>query len=246
MLAEESLDGNLMYNTPPPGRTLQPDSRSILSDKSAPEALPEARTMDEDQLRPNGILDRFRDWLDQAQEEGLANNCLADGAEPPVEVGLVDLIREFTAVRHVVKLQTKSVRGLDEQLVAAIAAMQGAGRHFRAVEPKEAERPDRRPFRFSKPWPIWTNRLAAAHWRQKQPAGGSKVRRAISCDSSPARLPLSLHGNAGSAAVASGSGSIMQIPASVPDADRRFAAGRLCDGRANGSIEAWRTKVYLA
>ena len=61
------------------------------------------------------------------------------GERAASELGLVDLVREFTALRHEVKLQTKSGRGLEEQTAAAIAAMEEAGRQFRAVEPQEAE-----------------------------------------------------------------------------------------------------------
>lgn len=94
------------------------------------------------------LLDRFRTWLEQVREESrtvaTAPPPQPDGqgsaAEDAVsEFGLVDLVREFTALRHEVKLQTKSSRGLEEQTAAAIAAIEEAARHFRAVEPQEAE-----------------------------------------------------------------------------------------------------------
>ena len=98
----------------------------------------------------DALLARFRTWLGQAREESqtLETNPSrpeADGAADDTAenresgFGLVDLVREFTALRHEVKLQTKSGRGLEERATAAIAAMEEAGRCFRAVEPREAE-----------------------------------------------------------------------------------------------------------
>ena len=98
----------------------------------------------------DALLERFRVWLDEVREE---SHALATSPPPPgsdgdgrteadgaaSELGLVDLAREFTALRHEVKLQTKSGRGLEEQTAAAIAAMEEAGRQFRAVAPQEAE-----------------------------------------------------------------------------------------------------------
>ncbi len=96
------------------------------------------------------LLKRFRDWLDETRAESRApgaslspreSNGEAGAANdvPADELGLVDLAREFTALRHEVKLQTKSGRGLEEQTAAAIAAMEEASRQFRAVAPQEAE-----------------------------------------------------------------------------------------------------------
>jgi molecular chaperone GrpE len=92
------------------------------------------------------MLDKFRDWLAETRAETEAASHAAEPAGAEEEFGLGDLVREYTALRHEVKLQTKSARGLDEQMVAAISAVEGAGaalaeagRQFRAVEPKEAE-----------------------------------------------------------------------------------------------------------
>jgi molecular chaperone GrpE len=93
------------------------------------------------------MLDRFRGWLDQTRDESRAATlAVAEPAAAADEFGLVDLAREFTALRHEVKLQTKSARGLDEQmagaldaLAAADSALEEAGRQFHAVAPKEAE-----------------------------------------------------------------------------------------------------------
>ncbi len=98
----------------------------------------------------DALLERFRSWLGQVREESqaaatnpspLGSNgeaqTASDGAAS--ELGLIDLAREFTALRHEVKLQTKSGRGLEEQTAAAVAAMEEASRQFRAVQPQEAE-----------------------------------------------------------------------------------------------------------
>jgi molecular chaperone GrpE len=94
----------------------------------------------------DALLERFRAWLDQVREE--SRMAPTEPPQPPSDgaaegaasdLGLVDLVGEFTALRHEVKLQTKSSRGLEEQTAAAIAAMEEAGRQFRAVGPQEAE-----------------------------------------------------------------------------------------------------------
>ncbi len=93
------------------------------------------------------MLAGLRDWLVQTREESQAAiGAQAEVAAAVDQFGLIDLVREFTALRHEVKLQTKSARGLDEQVAEAIAALaaagsdlEDAGRQFRAVEPKEAE-----------------------------------------------------------------------------------------------------------
>lgn len=89
------------------------------------------------------ILDRFRDWLADARaevetEEGHESAFNSD-PEPPPEIGLIDLVEEFTALRHELKLQTKSGRGLIEQTESSVAALRQAIDHFRSVEPKEAQ-----------------------------------------------------------------------------------------------------------
>jgi molecular chaperone GrpE len=93
------------------------------------------------------LLERFRGWLDLTREETeAAIGGMAQAVGERDAFGLVELVREFTALRHEVKLQTKSARGLDEQAAAAISALDSAGtsleeagRQFRAVKPKEAE-----------------------------------------------------------------------------------------------------------
>jgi molecular chaperone GrpE len=89
------------------------------------------------------LLDRFRRWLEAARIEadapgadGLGAFAGPDGTGP--EFGLVHLVEDFTALRHELKLQTKSGRALLEQAESMVAALRQAIEHFRSVEPKEA------------------------------------------------------------------------------------------------------------
>ena len=59
--------------------------------------------------------------------------------EPIQEVGLYRLVEEFTALRHELKLQTKSARGLEEQTQTLLPSLQQAIDAMRAIEPKEAQ-----------------------------------------------------------------------------------------------------------
>jgi len=87
------------------------------------------------------ILDRFRHWLETELEEPLDLDTAALGATPEQdgagEFGVIDLVEEFTALRHELKLQTKSGRGLLEQTETTISAMKQAIEQFRAVERSE-------------------------------------------------------------------------------------------------------------
>ena len=91
------------------------------------------------------ILDQFRDWFEAARLEAddrrrvRQARLIARAELPPDEVGLIDLVEEFTALRHEVKLQTKSGRGLFEQTETMLAALKQAIEQFRSVEPKEAQ-----------------------------------------------------------------------------------------------------------
>ena len=63
----------------------------------------------------------------------------AAGSTGAREFGIIDLIEEFTALRHELKLQTKSGRGLIEQTENTVLALRQAIDHFRSVEPKEGQ-----------------------------------------------------------------------------------------------------------
>ncbi len=94
------------------------------------------------------ILDKFRDWLEAARleadesapavtEAGYAS--VGPTAAPPDDFGIINLVEEFTALRHEVKLQTKNGRGLVDQTETVLAAHKQAIEVFRSVEPKEAQ-----------------------------------------------------------------------------------------------------------
>jgi molecular chaperone GrpE len=84
------------------------------------------------------LLDQFRQWLDDARAEAAALPPVEAGDVEP-EVGLYRLTEEFTALRHEVKLQTKSARGLQEEAENLLAGLRQAIELFRAVEPREAQ-----------------------------------------------------------------------------------------------------------
>jgi molecular chaperone GrpE len=94
------------------------------------------------------ILDKFRDWLEAARLEADQDaSPFAEGshagdaqrAAPTDEFGIINLVEEFTALRHEVKLQTKNGRGLVEQTETILAALKQATEQFRSIEPKEAQ-----------------------------------------------------------------------------------------------------------
>ena len=89
----------------------------------------------------DALFDRVRDWLDSASAEseleGASERGLAVDKEPIRDFGLIDLIEEFTALRHELKLQTKSSRALAEQSETVQGALKQAIEQFRSVEPRE-------------------------------------------------------------------------------------------------------------
>ena len=94
------------------------------------------------------ILDRFREWLEDARQESEAENeqgfasapaLPSSSPPPPREFGIIDLIEEFTALRHELKLQTKSGRSLVDQTETVVAALKRASDHLRAVDAKESQ-----------------------------------------------------------------------------------------------------------
>ena len=117
--------------------------------------------------RDEELLDRFRQWLRQSREEaervernggepqalhceteggadfsGAAAGKKFDGADldgADCEFGLYQLIEEFTALRQELKLQTRSARGLDEQVQTLLTALSEALDAVRSIKPKEAE-----------------------------------------------------------------------------------------------------------
>jgi molecular chaperone GrpE len=95
-----------------------------------------------------GLIERFRRWLEEVRDQAAdlgsdgphAGGVPGEDADRPgPEFGLVDLVEEFTALRHELKLQTKSGRGLIDQAESMVAALRQAIEYFRSVEPKESQ-----------------------------------------------------------------------------------------------------------
>jgi molecular chaperone GrpE len=90
------------------------------------------------------LLGRLRQWLAEARMRAAEIADRAADLDEPLqsgadsEFGLCSLVEEFTALRHELKLQTKSMRGLEEESQAQLAALRLAIEAFRSVEPKEA------------------------------------------------------------------------------------------------------------
>jgi molecular chaperone GrpE len=99
-----------------------------------------------DRDRVEAILDRFREWLcvsfaEAEKPSGLdrfdrdpVNASAATLAPECDEVGIIDLVREFTALRQELKLQTKSGRSLVEQTETTVGALKNAIDQFRAID----------------------------------------------------------------------------------------------------------------
>lgn len=87
------------------------------------------------------ILTRFREWLGAIQAEAEATSEAQSSKSPcgDAPVGLRELVGEFTALRHDVKLHTKSARSLEEQTAAAVETLREAASRLDRIEPKEAE-----------------------------------------------------------------------------------------------------------
>lgn len=89
------------------------------------------------------LIERLRDWLVQTGEEveqsgfnGLERDLADEPADPVPQrlVGLLQVVEGFTALRHDVKLQTKSARQLNELVGQAVHRLDAA-----ALQLKEAE-----------------------------------------------------------------------------------------------------------
>jgi molecular chaperone GrpE len=90
------------------------------------------------------LLERFGQWLRDARAEAehLDRNgspMMPDAQSVEADVGLYRLVEEFTALRHEVKLQTRSSRGLEEESEALVSALRQAIDALRSIEPREAQ-----------------------------------------------------------------------------------------------------------
>jgi molecular chaperone GrpE len=95
-------------------------------------------------LEQEDILRRFQEWLaqtnqelEQLEDEPWAAEFEARAPESATAIGLLPLVEAFTALRHELKLQTKSARGTEDALQTALAGLDRAIEHFGNVEPQE-------------------------------------------------------------------------------------------------------------
>ena len=90
------------------------------------------------------ILTRFEDWLRQTRSEcDSLDERAADEEGPDEPVGLYQLVEQFTALRHNMKLLTKAVRGTEERNEATLLSLQAAIEQFRGVKLKEEQAADK-------------------------------------------------------------------------------------------------------
>jgi molecular chaperone GrpE len=89
------------------------------------------------------LLRHFREWLGRTEAEiaalGYDGSYVDAAAENPPDVGMIQLIEAFTALRQEVKLQTKSNRGLEDALHEAITGLDQAAEQMRSVDAREAD-----------------------------------------------------------------------------------------------------------
>ena len=95
------------------------------------------------------ILHQFREWLTQtgAELEALDGEASEHDAgaggdetvDPLPDVGLLQVVEAFTALRHELKLETRSTRGLQETVQSALQGMAAAQRSLESVQARERE-----------------------------------------------------------------------------------------------------------
>ena len=73
------------------------------------------------------VLGKFRDWLEQTHSESSrADEAWDESTTASRAVGLLQWVEELTALRHEVKLLTKSVRGREDQGETALKKIEAA------------------------------------------------------------------------------------------------------------------------
>lgn len=90
------------------------------------------------------VVEQLRTWLEQTSGEVDASSHFdGDGeteSEPsPPQVGLLQVVEALTAMRHELKLETKSTRNLQEAVGSAVEGMEQAARRFESVQAREQE-----------------------------------------------------------------------------------------------------------
>lgn len=84
------------------------------------------------------LLERFRQWLATSHEPTESDLGDLDGGDED-HVGLFQLVEEFTALRHELKLQTRGSRALQEQTEEALGGLRQAIDHFRSVQARDSQ-----------------------------------------------------------------------------------------------------------
>lgn len=85
------------------------------------------------------MLDQFRKWLHETRLEAAGIEEPANGAAgSPQRVGLYRLVEEFTALRHEIKLQTRSSRALEERVEAGLGLLADSAALLRSAAAQEA------------------------------------------------------------------------------------------------------------
>jgi molecular chaperone GrpE len=82
------------------------------------------------------LLERFRAWLAEVDEQ---SRLAGEPEREPPWWNQRELVEQFTALRHEVKLQTKSARQSQEQADRLLAGLQEAAEQLRATERKLAD-----------------------------------------------------------------------------------------------------------
>ena len=89
------------------------------------------------------LLNRLGQWLRETRVEASQfsqnGSSPINAAEAAPDVGLYRLVEEFTALRHEVKLQTRSSRALEDQAETLATSLRQAIDALRSIEPKEAQ-----------------------------------------------------------------------------------------------------------
>ena len=108
------------------------------------------------QLGNDELLGQLRQWLESVQSAANSLESTSPFSDPstlsgedearatfdppaPASAGLMDLVEAFTALRHEIKLQTKSTRGLQESSETLVESLRTAIGRFDSVKPKDAE-----------------------------------------------------------------------------------------------------------
>jgi molecular chaperone GrpE len=96
-----------------------------------------------DWQNPEPLLDQFRKWLGEARREAKESSSdhnaapVPPNATSPASAAMVDVVAVLTALRQELKLETKSTRGLQEQVERLVVEMGQALCRFDSLKPDE-------------------------------------------------------------------------------------------------------------